>query len=139
MTNEEGPAGFTVMPILTVLGSIALVGASVAAQQNGWGVQSVEARHAIFAIIAWNGGAGEYHSHRILQQSHFDSRTRIERRGSVEVVLQMLHMRHTTQHCQHIRERPGKAGDPGDRTILRSVLFQTCHQVVVQFGKTSVQ
>ena len=43
----------------------------------------------------------------------------------------MLHIRHAAQYCQHIGERSGKAESPGSRTALRSVLFQTCHQVIV--------
>ena len=55
IADEEGPAGFAVVLVLTAFGDIALIDASVVVQQNGRDVQSVGARHAIFAVVAWNG------------------------------------------------------------------------------------
>lgn len=134
ITDEEGAASFAIVLIPAAFGYIALVDAAVVMQQNGGNVQSVGTRHAIFAVVARDDRIGKHYLRRIFQQSQFFFRARVEGRIGAEIVLQMFHIRHAAQYRQYFGEAPGKAECPGSYTLLRAMLFQACHQVVVQSG-----
>ena len=134
ITDEEGAAGFAIVLIPATFGYIALVDAAVVMQQNGGNVQSVGTRHAILAVVARDDRIGKHYLRRIFQQSQLFFRARVEGGIGAEIVLQMFHIRHAAQYRQYLGEAPGKAECPGSHTLLRAMLFQACHQVVVQSG-----
>jgi len=94
IADEEGAACFAIVLVLTAFRHIALVDASVVMQQYGGDVQTVGTRHAVFAVVARNGGIGQHHLRRIFQQRHFFFRAGVERGEGAEIVLQMFHIRH---------------------------------------------
>ena len=53
---QESTACLAVILVLVALRYVALVDAAVVVQQDGWNIQPIGARHAVFAVVARHGG-----------------------------------------------------------------------------------
>lgn len=92
---QEGAACLAVILVLAVLRHVALVDAAVVVQQDGWNIQSIGARHTVFAVVARHGGVLQHSLGGIFQQGKLLFRTWNKRGEGTQVVLQMLHVRHS--------------------------------------------
>ena len=72
---QEGAACLAVILVLAVLRHVALVDAAVVVQQDGWNIQSIGARHTVFAVVARHGGVLQHSLGGIFQQGKLLFRT----------------------------------------------------------------
>ena len=56
VAEEETAPCLAILGVSAVAGHIALVDAAVVVQQDGWNIQSIGARHTVFAVVARHGG-----------------------------------------------------------------------------------
>ena len=107
--------------------------------KHGRNVNTIRTRHAIFAVIARHRRIFQHQLCRFFQKLLIILGQRNQRGVCTDIILQMLHIRHTTQHRQHQFRGTGKAKCPRCHTIFRATLFKTRHDMSGHIREASSQ
>ena len=93
-------------------------------------VEPVGARHTILAPGAGHRWIFEHGLRGVFKQGEFVVAARVERSVGADVILQMFHIGHAAEHCEHTREGGGKAESPRRDALLRAVLLEAGVEIV---------
>lgn len=80
---------------------VVFVDTLVVVQQYGWYVDAIGARHTVFAVVARDGWIGHHQIGRVVEKLCLFLRQRVERTICEKIVLEMFHIGHAAEHCQH--------------------------------------
>ena len=95
--------------------------------QHGRDVYAIRTGHAVLAVVARDGGVLIHQVGRLLQKLKILVGQWHERGVSAQVVLQVLHVGHSTQYGEHIGERACKTESPGGHAGFGIALLDSCH------------
>ena len=109
--------------LLGTLGYRALIHVSIVMLEDAGNVDSIRTRHTVFAVIAWDGFQSEQVIGNLLQESKVIVTEGLQRGLRPEVVLQMLHKRHATQHGQYTLGSACETESPRCHAAFRLSLF----------------
>ena len=116
IADKEGATCGGEMGILLALRQVALGQAFVVVQQDRRNIQSVRAGHTIFAIVAGDGVELHHLCGRLLQEGEVLLRERFQRGEVAQIVLQVLHAGHATQHGLHTGQAASETEGPRGNT-----------------------
>ena len=134
---QEGAACLGVVGVELALRHVAFVHAFVVVEQYPRNVDAIGARHAVLAVVAWDGGVFEHQLGGIEQELLFLLGERNQRRIGADVVLQMLHVGHAAQYGEHHGRCAGKAECPRSDAVFGVACLQTCYDVFGHFRQAS--
>ena len=108
--------------------------------EDGGNINTIGTRHTVLAVVA--GNVFQTHnpvSHVIVQISHLLFRQRLQRTIAQQVVLQVLHIRHSAEYGEHTLRGSCISESPRSHATLRSLLFQLCHEILRKLHQSSAQ
>ena len=126
-----------VVLVLDVIGQASLVLALVVVYEYSRYVNAVGTGHAILAVVARNGLHVYNLSGDIVQEFALVGTHRLQRAVGYQVVLEMLHVRHSAEYGQHAVGCAGISECPRGHTALRCAFFHFRHHVLRYVGKTA--
>ena len=129
--HEEGATCLTIVLCLLIFRHIPLVHTFIIMHENGRDVESVRTRHAVLAVVARDGGVGDVEvGNLVLEPFLFLCGEWFQRAVGAQVVLQMLHISHTTQSREHIGFGTHIAECPRCHAVLWTLLFEGGNDMV---------
>lgn len=116
IADKEGSTCGGEMGILLALRQVALVQAFVVVKQDRRNIQPVGAGHTIFAIVAGDSVELHHLCGRLLQECEVLLRERFQRGEIAQIVLQVPHAGHATQHGLHTGQAACETEGPRGNT-----------------------
>ena len=104
--------GLPVVLRFLALGYVAFIYAFVVVKEDGRDVYTVWARHAVFAVVAWNCRICHHQIRRLFEEIKLVLIQRYERGVGLDVVLKVLHVGHAAENTQDTFVGTGKTEGP---------------------------
>ena len=104
--------GLSVVLRFLALGYVAFIDAFVVVQEDGRDVDAVWARHAVFAVVAWNCRIFHHKIRCLFKEIKLVLIQRYERGVGLDVVLKVLHVGHAAENAQDAFVGSGKTEGP---------------------------
>ena len=139
VAHQEGPPGLAVVLVLRTLGHVSLVDAAVVVQQHARYVYAIGAGHAVLTVVAGYDGVTQVEFRYLLQEGVVFLRQWLQRGVSAQVVLQVFHIGHATQHGEHAGPSAREAERPRGDAAFRLSLPETGHEIVGQIAQPASQ
>ena len=139
VSDQEGPPGAAVVGIARVVADVALVDTLVVVGEDAGDVHSVGAGHTVLA-----GGAVDEREPLelfgdVVEQGDLLFGERRERAERGKIVLKVLHIGHTAEHGEHLREAAAVAERPRGDAALRLAGQQAGVGAVVEGGQPAAE
>ena len=139
IAHEEGLTSLTIVSVLLTFRQVTLIHTPVVVRQDARDIQSVRTRHTIVALVTRHRRILLHQVSRNKEKLLLLIRQLLERSETTNIVLQVLHIGHTTQCTEHIRIRATETECPRSHTVLRLSLLQSSHQVVRNIRQSATQ
>ena len=112
VAHEICPSGLLITFGFNALRNFSLIHAFVVMQKDCRDVDSIGARHAVFAVIAWNCRIFLHEDSCLFEEYKVIFCKWHQGGEALEVVLKVLHIGHSAENAEHSRMSSGKSEGP---------------------------